>query len=240
MNSLLTVGSYFSFSDNQQDKSDHHVHARFSWRVSSSEILTPQLQDDGVISLACCWISLTILHPHMWEELAEAESCCVFLPPYLLLTVSCYVSGKDFHAWEVSSALLGDCIVLFFLKAAECICTCVIFGSFRYLLQQVSHKGRNQRTKAIIWCRLETKRGSAPLTMNRRLMDSKNVCLTSLGITLDTESVQRVGLSFRANGAAPRFVSLMTTSREPCLSFPASVTCDHVYKSWLNCLQLQQ
>lgn len=57
-NSLLTVWSYFSFSDKSQDKSDHHIRARFSWSLSNEEILTPQLQDDGAVSFACFWISL--------------------------------------------------------------------------------------------------------------------------------------------------------------------------------------
>lgn len=48
-NSLVTVWSYFSFSDKEQDKSDHLISARFSWRLSNQEILTPQLQDDGAV-----------------------------------------------------------------------------------------------------------------------------------------------------------------------------------------------
>lgn len=53
-NPPLTVWSYFSFSDKSQDKRDHHIRAWFTWSLSNEEILTPQLQDDGVISLACC------------------------------------------------------------------------------------------------------------------------------------------------------------------------------------------
>lgn len=69
-NSLLTVWSYFSFSDKERDKSDHLVSAWFSWSLSSKEILTPQLQDDGAVSFACCWISLTMLHTQTWRELS--------------------------------------------------------------------------------------------------------------------------------------------------------------------------
>lgn len=197
-NSLLTVWSYFSFSDKERDKSDHLISAWFSWSLSSKEILTPQLQDDGAVSFACCWISLTMLHTQTLRELS------VVLLSYLLSKCTLlYVTHKEFHTCVTS-------------KGSEVfstqLITSVIFASFGSLLSQA----RNQRSKAIIWCHHETKHGSAPLTMNQRLMESKNVCLTFLSIALDTESVQKVDLSFSTNREAPGFVSLMTT-RVPCL-----------------------
>lgn len=48
-NSPVTVGSYFSFADKEQDKSDHLISVRFTWSLSNEEILTPQLQNDGAV-----------------------------------------------------------------------------------------------------------------------------------------------------------------------------------------------
>jgi len=51
-------------------RAKHHSHAWFSWSLSSEKILTPQLQDGAIISsFACCWISLTVWHPHTAVQL---------------------------------------------------------------------------------------------------------------------------------------------------------------------------
>lgn len=65
-------------------------------------------------------------------------------------------------------------------------------------------------------------------------MDSKYVCLTFFCITLDTESVQKFSLSFSANGAAPRFVSLLTTA-ESYLLFLDRVICANLDLTVQDC-----